>query len=138
MLLERFTPLFLHDRSPFGFAESSRKRGEDAPHGGQAVRTSEVRQSDGLVPWRASQNEIVYHQVSHEVLLECDASSHRFFKHHEESARCLDPVNNAFVLQDVAGFAEVIANVRLLSDPADVTRDAVGEIDGGFVTGRPR
>jgi hypothetical protein len=56
--------------------------------GGQAVRTPKVRRSDGLVPWRASQNEIVYVQVSHEVLLECDASSHRFLKHHEELARC--------------------------------------------------
>src|SRR6266496_2115581 len=44
-------------------------------------------------------------------------------------------MNNAFVLQDVARFAEVIANVRLLSDPVDVTRDAFAEIDGWFVTG---
>src|SRR6476660_3043495 len=46
-------------------------------------------------------------------------------------------MNNAFVLQDVARFAEVIANVRLLSDPVDVTRDAFAEIDGWFVTGGP-
>src|SRR6476660_6904371 len=44
-------------------------------------------------------------------------------------------MNNAFVLQDVARFAEVIANVRLLSDPVDITRNAVAEIDGWFVTG---
>src|SRR6476659_7700772 len=43
-------------------------------------------------------------------------------------------MNNAFVLQDVARFAEVIANVRLLSDPVDVTRDAFVEIDRWFVT----
>src|SRR4029077_176544 len=49
-----------------------------------------------------------------------------------------DAMNNAFVLQDVARFAEVIANVRLLSDPVDVTRDAFVEIDGWFVTGGPR
>src|SRR4029077_16272621 len=59
-------------------------------------------------------------------------------KYHQELARCLDPVNNAFVLQNVAGFTEVIANVRLLSDPVDVTRDACAEIDGWLVTGRPR
>ena len=47
-------------------------------------------------------------------------------------------MNNAFVLQDVARFAEVIANVRLLSDPVDVTRDAFAEIDGWFVTGGSR
>ena len=47
-------------------------------------------------------------------------------------------MNNAFVLQDVARFAEVIANVRLLSDPIDVTRDAFAEIDGWFVTGGSR
>jgi hypothetical protein len=47
-------------------------------------------------------------------------------------------MNNAFVLQDVARFAEVIANVRLLSDPVDVTRDAFAEIDGWFVTGGAR
>src|SRR5215475_4989488 len=46
-------------------------------------------------------------------------------------------MNNAFVLQDVACFAEVIANVRLLSNPVDVTRDAFAEIDSWFVTGRP-
>src|SRR5207247_11451182 len=44
-------------------------------------------------------------------------------------------MNNAFVLQDVAGFAEVIANVRLFFDPVDVTRDAFAEIDSWFVTG---
>ena len=47
-------------------------------------------------------------------------------------------MNNAFVLQDVARFAEVIANVRLLSDPVDVTRDAFAEIDRWFVTGGSR
>src|SRR6267154_4649333 len=47
-------------------------------------------------------------------------------------------MNNAFVLQDVARFAEVIANVRLLSDPVDVTRHAFAEIDSWFVTGGPR
>src|SRR6476646_10247459 len=47
-------------------------------------------------------------------------------------------MNNAFVLQDVARFAEVIANVRLLSDPVDVTRDAFVQLDGWFVTGGPR
>src|SRR4029077_17207109 len=47
-------------------------------------------------------------------------------------------MNNAFVLQDVARFAEVIANVRLLSDPVDVTRDTFIEIDGWFVTSGPR
>src|SRR5215475_10299407 len=47
-------------------------------------------------------------------------------------------MNNAFVLQDVARFAEVIANVRLLSDPVDVTRDAFAEIDDWFVTGGTR
>ncbi len=47
-------------------------------------------------------------------------------------------MNNAFVLQDVARFAEVIANVRLLSDPVDVTRDAFAEIDSWFVTGGSR
>jgi hypothetical protein len=39
-------------------------------------------------------------------------------------------MNNAFVLQDVARFAEVIANIGLLSDPVDVTRNAFVEIDG--------
>src|SRR4029077_20956159 len=29
-------------------------------------------------------------------------------------------------------------NVRLLSDPVDITRDAFDEIDGWFVTGGPR
>src|SRR6478609_5058873 len=43
-------------------------------------------------------------------------------------------MNNAFVFQDLARFAEVIANVRLLSDPVDVTRDAFPEIDSWFVT----
>src|SRR5204862_5612351 len=47
-------------------------------------------------------------------------------------------MNNAFVLQDLARFAEVIANVRLLSDPGYVTRDALAEINGWFVTGRSR
>ena len=47
-------------------------------------------------------------------------------------------MNNAFVLQDVARFTEVIANVRLLPDPVDVTRDAFAEIDGWFVTSGPR
>src|SRR5262249_51266897 len=47
-------------------------------------------------------------------------------------------MNNALVLQDVASFAEIIANVRLLSDPIDVTRDAFAEIDGWFVTGGSR
>src|SRR6266566_1475040 len=47
-------------------------------------------------------------------------------------------MNNAFVLQDVARFAEVIANVRLLSDPVDITRDAFAEIDSWFVTGGSR
>src|SRR5215472_18030581 len=32
-------------------------------------------------------------------------------------------MNNAFVLQDVASFAEIIPNIRLLSDPVDITRD---------------
>src|SRR6478752_1756842 len=49
-----------------------------------------------------------------------------------------DAMNNAFVLQDVVRFAEVIANVKLLSDPVDVTRDSFVEIDGRFVTGGPR
>jgi hypothetical protein len=44
-------------------------------------------------------------------------------------------MNNAFVFQDLARFAEVIANVRLLSDPVDVTRDAFPEVDRWFVTG---
>src|SRR5215475_14479851 len=49
-------------------------------------------------------------------------------------------MNNAFVLQDVARFAEVIADVRLPSDPVDVTRDAFAKVDGWFVIGgsRPR
>src|SRR5439155_14514830 len=47
-------------------------------------------------------------------------------------------MNNAFVLQDLARFAEVIANVRLFSDPVDITRDAFTEIDGRLVTGGTR
>src|SRR4029077_1999879 len=47
-------------------------------------------------------------------------------------------MNNAFVPQDVARFAEVITNVRLLSDPVDVTRNSFAEIDGWLVTGGPR
>ena len=47
-------------------------------------------------------------------------------------------MNNAFVLQDVARFAEVIANIGLLFDPVDVTRDAFAEIDGWSVTGGAR
>ena len=47
-------------------------------------------------------------------------------------------MNNAFVLQDLAGFAEVIADVRLLSDPVDVTRNAFAEIDSWLVTGGSR
>src|SRR6478735_2385761 len=47
-------------------------------------------------------------------------------------------MNNAFVLQDVARFAEVIANVRLLSDPVDVTRDAFAEIDSWFIASGSR
>src|SRR5262249_56623891 len=46
-------------------------------------------------------------------------------------------MNDAFVLQNVARFAEVIANVGLFSDPLDVTRDAFAEVDSWFVTGRP-
>src|SRR5215470_13723788 len=43
------------------------------------VRTPKVSQSDGLVPCRAlaKPNTRVVH-ISHEVLLECDATSHRF------------------------------------------------------------
>ena len=66
--------------------------------------------------------------------LECDASSHRFLKHHKQLKRCLDAMNNAFVLQDVASFAEIIANIGLRFDPLDVTRDTFVEIDGRFVT----
>ena len=35
-------------------------------------------------------------------------------------------VYDAFVLQDVAGFAEVITDVRLSADPRDVPSHAVG------------
>src|SRR6476620_11443342 len=83
MVLARFTPLVLHDRTRFGFAESSRR-------------------------------------------------------HREVLARCLDSVNDTFALQNIARFAEVIANIGLLSDPVDVTRDAFAEFDGWFVTGGPR
>jgi len=38
-------------------------------------------------------------------------------------------MNNAFVLQDVARFAEVIADVSLAANPIEVTADAGGEID---------
>src|SRR5262245_30609209 len=48
-----------------------------------------------------------------------------------------DAMNNALVLQDVVRFAEVIANVGLLSDPVDVTHDAFIEIDGCLVTCGP-
>src|SRR4029077_9136698 len=49
-----------------------------------------------------------------------------------------DAMNNALILQNLARFTEVIPNVRLLSDPVDVTRDAFAEIDRWFVTGRSR
>src|SRR6266446_5898842 len=45
-------------------------------------------------------------------------------------------MNDSLVLQNFAGFAEVIANVGLGADPIDVTGDAFAEIDSGFVTGR--
>src|SRR3982751_4411611 len=47
-------------------------------------------------------------------------------------------MNNAFVLQDLAGFAEVIANVRLPPDPVDITRDSFAESDRWLVTRGPR
>src|SRR5437762_6166894 len=47
-------------------------------------------------------------------------------------------MNNTFILQYLARFAEVIANVRLFSDPVDITRDAFTEIDGRLVTGGTR
>src|SRR5262249_5244520 len=48
-----------------------------------------------------------------------------------------DAMNDAFVLQDVVRFAEVVSNVRLLSDPVDVTRNAFAEIDNRLVTSSP-
>ena len=45
-------------------------------------------------------------------------------------------MNDPFVLQNFAGFAEVIANVRLRADPGDIATDSFIEIDTGFVAGR--
>src|SRR5438552_18986222 len=45
-------------------------------------------------------------------------------------------MNDAFVLQNFASFAEVITNVSLGADPINVTTDAVAEIDSRFVTSR--
>ena len=45
-------------------------------------------------------------------------------------------MNDTFAFQDLARFAEVIANVRLLFDPIDIAQDAFPEVDGWFVTCR--
>src|ERR1700741_5479584 len=47
-------------------------------------------------------------------------------------------MNNAFVLQDLASFAEIIANVGLLFNPVDVTRNAFAEVNVRSITGGPR
>src|ERR1700720_2380298 len=45
-------------------------------------------------------------------------------------------MNDSLVLQNFAGFAEVIPNVGLGADPIDITGDTFAEIDSCFVTGR--
>src|SRR2546423_10939748 len=44
-------------------------------------------------------------------------------------------MNNPFAPKNVGGFAEIIAHVRLLPDPIEVSANAGGEIDLGRVTG---
>jgi hypothetical protein len=45
-------------------------------------------------------------------------------------------MNDAFAPKNVSRFAEIIADVRLLADPIEITRDAGGEIDLRCVAGR--
>src|SRR5262245_12013883 len=45
-------------------------------------------------------------------------------------------MNDALVLQNLAGFTEVIANVRLCADPINVATDPLAEINGRVVSGR--
>ena len=44
-------------------------------------------------------------------------------------------MNDAFLAQNVGGFAEIIFHVGLRADPIEITPDAFGEIDLRFVTG---
>src|SRR6476659_3236422 len=119
MVLARFTPLVLHDRTRFGFAESSRKRSE------YACALPKLRKIKSSTPFARSAFG-----------MRCVLAP--LLRHREVLARCLDSVNDTFALQNIARFAEVIANIGLLSDPVDVTRDAFAEIDVWFVTGGPR
>src|SRR5437588_5453954 len=45
-------------------------------------------------------------------------------------------MNDPFAAKNIRGFAKIIAHVRLLPDPVEITADARGEIDLRHVSGR--